>query len=176
METTIVMLTFITIAVTVNLVITLAIVYQLRQRSGSMENHYLDLPNLSLPIGSEVPDLSVSSVDGSPVAVPSVRVIAFLSPGCPPCRDQLPGFVEYARQHGRSDVLAVVSTFADADEGDSMVDALRSVAEVVTEPPAGPLEKAFSISGTPVFLVIESGKVARSSPVAHALGTRDGSR
>ncbi|MET9803636.1 hypothetical protein [Streptomyces sp. NPDC006368] len=81
-------------------------------------------------------------------------VVSFFTPGCQPCRDKLPGFIEKATAlHGRRQVIAVVVSGSGErqheDEARAMAERLAAVARVVREEPDGPCTTAFGVRAFP---------------------------
>lgn len=91
-----------------NLLLTFGIVRRLRQ----MEDE--ELGDLTLAVGSALPDFTAVTTTGNRVSSSTVgrgAVVAFFSPDCGACRRQLPRFTEIAQRNaGRAgmDFLAVV--------------------------------------------------------------------
>jgi len=92
---------------------------------------------------------AVVSRDGAVVP----RLAGFFSPGCQPCEEQLPGFIEYAATFG-GEVLSVVA--ADGKETpDAHVRRLEAVGEVVVATSGDPLHSAFRVGGYPALYVLD---------------------
>jgi thiol-disulfide isomerase/thioredoxin len=109
-------------------------------------------PDIMLPAGSAVGPLSDVDVAGA--------LVGFFSPGCEPCKERMPQFIEYATRHGGK-VIAVAA--GGAEETADMVVRLGEVAEVFVEEIGGPLHNAFGATGYPaVGLVDASGTVVAS--------------
>src|SRR2546429_2115191 len=75
-----------------------------------------------LPVGSVPDDFGVSTLDGSLVSrelLGAPALVAFFTPGCAPCRERVPEFVEYASgvPVGRDRTLAGVVGAAGAARG-----------------------------------------------------------
>ncbi|MFD4948238.1 TlpA family protein disulfide reductase [Streptomyces sp. NPDC058239] len=115
-------------------------------------------PAGGIDVGSEISEFETSTVDGEhllPGLLPEQTLVAFFSPGCEPCRDKLPKFVEYARHYpgGRTGVLTVV--IGDPAQSAGFVSALGPVARVVVEEHDGPLSAAFKAQSYPTVLRVE---------------------
>jgi hypothetical protein len=144
----------------VNLILAIGVVRRLREHTKQLVNVGRVPPDdvRALRVGAEVGEFEATTVDGLRVSRETFAartVVAFLTPGCEPCIDKLPGFVEYARRApgGRNQVLAVV--VGDADEAADMVADLRGVALVVVERHGGALTSAFQVTASPVLLMAE---------------------
>ena len=103
------------------------------------------------PAGSAI-ELSDVDVAGA--------LVGFFSPGCEPCKERMPQFIEYATGH-RGKVIAIAA--GPAEEVADMVVRLGEVAEVVVEEMGGPLHNAFGTTGYPaVCLVSDDSTVVAS--------------
>lgn len=129
-----------------------------------------------LPAGTEIPEFTAATVSGATVSLAGLRgsrsAVAFLSVGCPPCRDQLPEFTEFARTipGGAAQVLAVVIAH-DPDRAGEFIEALEGSATVAMEEArTGAVQKAFAVQGYPSFFVLdERGLVETSGPTVRSL-------
>ena len=149
----------------VNLLFCLGVVRRLREQTEILDamaaghgGH-----DLILPAGETAAEFAAVSLGGRPVSRDSLTgptLIAFFSPGCGPCTEQLPHFVDLARTHAPEQVLAVVC--GPGDDA-SLVGPLREVAEVVREETTGPLQEAFAVRGYPSFAVVEHGGLVRQA-------------
>ncbi|MBL1082294.1 TlpA family protein disulfide reductase [Streptomyces actinomycinicus] len=151
----------------VNLILTFGVVRRLRtQEDGSTPAAEGDpFQGSGLTVGEPVGSFSVHDTEGRPVTRDSLRegmLVAFLSPGCLPCEELLPGVVELARTAGPGQVLAAV--VVDGDDGarpDAFVAALSPVATVAVTRLGGELTRAFEIKGLPTAVRIgPEGRVA----------------
>jgi hypothetical protein len=101
----------------------------------------------------------VTTVDGARVTTADLgdTLVGFFSPTCTPCAERAPQFVEYARRRpgGRSRALAVVVSGPDTEPG-ALTTLLAPVAQVVVEPPEGPLATAFEVIGFPALCLLDS--------------------
>jgi hypothetical protein len=153
----------------VNLILTIGVIRRLREHTKQLVNvgrASFDDDVRALRVGAEVGEFSATTVDGLPISRETFvtrTAVTFLTPGCEPCVEKLPGFVEYARRApgGRDQVLAVV--VGDAEEAADMVADLSDVALVVVERHGGPLTSAFQVTAYPVLLMAapdEQGRLA----------------
>jgi thiol-disulfide isomerase/thioredoxin len=152
----------------IDLLLTFGIIRRLREQNETLrqvqQQPAVAEPDIALPEGSKVCTFAATAVDGtelSNVADTGTRLlVGFFAPGCEPCKERMPQFIEYAaRFEGR--VIAVAA--GDAAETADMVAPLREVAEVVVEQEGGPLHKAFAATGYPALcLVDDSGIVVAS--------------
>ena len=119
-----------------------------------------------MPIGQRVADFSGSTVDGEAVGrdlLTDETLVAFLAPGCDPCRKSLPELVETAAHWpgGRACTLLVIS--GDEEKAGEYVTTLSPVARVLVEAPDGPVGTAFQADTYPLFGSVDSyGRVLRS--------------
>jgi thiol-disulfide isomerase/thioredoxin len=121
-------------------------------------------PDIALPAGSEVCRFSTTTVTGTPLSnadtADSRLLVGFFSPGCVPCKERIPEFIEYAaRFEGR--VIAVAA--GSAEETADMVAQLGEVAEVVLEQTGGPLHKAFEATGYPALCLVDGTGIVLAS-------------
>jgi thiol-disulfide isomerase/thioredoxin len=150
-------------------------------------------PVVGLPPGTQVPDFTVTTVTGATVSAEDLRgersLIAFLSPGCAPCHEQVPAFAALARRlpGGSARSLAVICSGPGAPRGqedrgqedrgqeerhqdsgaDHLARELADVAHVVREPSAGAAAAALAVSGFPSFILLDAG--GRVEAGAHAV-------
>jgi thiol-disulfide isomerase/thioredoxin len=150
----------------VNLLFCLGVIRRLREHTeilDSITDGHAGGRDLILPAGETAAEFAAVSVGGRPVSRASLAgptLVAFFSPGCAPCTEQLPHFVDLARAHSPGQVLAVVCGPGDATP---LVEPLGEVAEVVREETTGPLQEAFAIRGFPSFAVVEPGGLVRQT-------------
>jgi thiol-disulfide isomerase/thioredoxin len=123
-----------------------------------------------LPPGSQVPGFAVTTVSGTTRSLDDLAgsrsLLGFFSLGCPPCRDAVPEFIDFARTipGGTSQVLAIVCG-PEGTAAESLARELHDAASVVIEPRQGPAAKAFQVSGYPRFFVLDdSGRIEASGP------------
>ena len=68
-------------------------------------------PGLAIEIGKEAPDFSLSDINGKQVSFSEFKgkviILDFFASWCPPCRQEVPDFVELQKTYGK-DGLAVV--------------------------------------------------------------------
>ncbi|QYC45876.1 hypothetical protein Nocox_41675 [Nonomuraea coxensis DSM 45129] len=131
---------------------------------------------VALRDGSPVGAFTAVAVDGEPVTLGTFGdrpLVGFFSPGCTPCEEQLPAFVEFAadRPGGRGTRLAVV--VGAGEETAETVERLSPVATVVVEPDGGPVQQAFGVTGFPAFVLVSDGLVTASHYQLHAVAGRD---
>jgi hypothetical protein len=150
----------------VNLLFCLGVIRRLREHTeilDSIGDGHGGGRDLILPAGETAAEFAAVSLGGRPVSRASLAgptLVAFFSPGCAPCTEQLPHFVDLARTHSPEQVLAVVCGPGDAAP---LVGPLSEVAEVVREEATGPVQEAFAIRGYPSFAVVEPGGLVRQS-------------
>ncbi|GGW40055.1 hypothetical protein GCM10010503_15610 [Streptomyces lucensis JCM 4490] len=115
-------------------------------------------------VGTVLEDFTARLPDGRDITartIPDGALAAFFAPGCGPCAELLPRFVETVGRSGRSaaEVLAVVVPGrGDAEEQEREYASLLSpVATVVTGEGARAVEAAFGVNAYPVVCRVESG-------------------
>lgn len=140
-----------------NLLLTLGVIRRLREhtvRLAALPAGGGPPPELMLPAGARPGDFRAETVDGAEVSLTSLAapaLVGFFSPGCEPCREWIPRFVQAAGElpHGPAQALAVV--VGDATAMSDELARLRRVAQVVVEPFDGPVSRAFAVNGWPVL-------------------------
>lgn len=123
-------------------------------------------PDPTVPVGSVVPAVSASTVDGgvaSSVHAAGPQLIGFFSPGCKPCADLIPGFTRHLAATGLAGLAVVV---ADAGDNAEHVAALAGHVDIVVEPTGGALSTALEVTSFPALcLVAPDGTVLGSGNV-----------
>ncbi|WP_180903771.1 TlpA family protein disulfide reductase [Nonomuraea indica] len=150
------------------LLLTLAVVRRLREHTKLIDALYEAVgaglagaghgAAAGLAVGEAAGDFDATTVDGDRVSrdlLPEGAVVAFLSPDCPGCHEQLPELVSWAADRDRSRVLAVV----DGRSGDpaQLVTALSPVARVVVDDASAQVAEAFKVQAFPTFLQVGAG-------------------
>ncbi|MFD8379336.1 TlpA disulfide reductase family protein [Streptomyces sp. NPDC059679] len=142
---------------TLNLVLMLGVLKRLREHTELLAQDTTGSRELPvIAVGERVGDFTAvaesSGVEVSMARLSDGAVVAFFAPDCGPCREKVPAFAEFARTvpGGPGQVLAVVVDAAG--EGSDFVDRLRGVAQVVVEPPDGPLSSAFQVRAFPTIV------------------------
>jgi thiol-disulfide isomerase/thioredoxin len=119
-----------------------------------------------LPVGASVGEFTSTTVDGEPVSRDSLEpgtIVAFFSTTCGPCKELLPEFVDFVREHAdRADVLAIVSS-PEHIPSDSVVRELLPVTRVIVEEGSGPLRDAFDTAVSPSLFLIGPGGIVTAS-------------
>ncbi|MEI5102771.1 hypothetical protein RB200_34950 [Streptomyces sp. PmtG] len=111
-----------------------------------------------LAVGTRIDTFETSTVEGEqlvPALLPDRMLVAFLFPGCEPCRDKLPVFVEYARRHPGGRPTVLVAVIGSPEQSAGFVSALGAVAQVVVEDHDGALSTAFQTQTYPTVLSVE---------------------
>jgi peroxiredoxin len=129
-----------------------------------------------LPAGSSAPDFRAIRLTGETVSLANYagRSVAFIfiTPGCRPCREELPSYInayEHARRNNTEIVLvssaSVEDTRALANEYDLTIPLL------VTDPPSS-FMKDYNADGTPFYVLLDrAGIVISSGYTTHTGGT-----
>jgi thiol-disulfide isomerase/thioredoxin len=163
-----------------DLLLTLGVIRRLREHA----NQLAQLPpglsagfpeELGVPVGETVAGFAATTTSGELVSrelLASRTFVGFFAPGCGPCEEQLPGFVEYARAMpgGREQTLAVVIAGEGNAKDTEYLEQLAPVVRVVAEAPGGPVQSAFAVHGYPaLYLVDDGGVVVAGGMSMHAL-------
>jgi peroxiredoxin len=127
-----------------------------------------------LPVGSKAPEFTAVTTAGQSRSLADLAgsraVLGFFSPGCEPCRAQLPEFIEFAKAlpGGPGQALGVV--LGQSEAADALAAELGGATAVVITPRQGPLATAFSVRGTPAFYLISpDGQIEARSMAVRAL-------
>ncbi|MEV0581438.1 TlpA disulfide reductase family protein [Nonomuraea sp. NPDC050310] len=135
-----------------NLLLTVGVIRRLRAEAASRRDELG-----GVRVGAVVGEFATTDVDGRPISRGRLNertLVGFFTPGCEPCAELLPRFVERAGQVPY-DVIAVVSGPAE-----DYVRELAPVAAVVAEGSTGALQEAFRVMAFPsVYLIDGSGTV-----------------
>ncbi|MEV8376855.1 redoxin domain-containing protein [Kribbella sp. NPDC056861] len=152
-----------------NLLLIFAVIRRLREHTEQLASlaagHGSD-QNAGLPVGRRVADFSGTTVDGEAISrdlLTGETLVAFLMPGCTPCRKSLPELAETVANWpgGRASTLVVIS--GDEEKAAEYVATLAPVARVLVEGPDGQVGTAFEAAAYPLFGTVDShGRVLRS--------------
>jgi hypothetical protein len=154
-----------------DLILSLGVIRRLREQNETLARlsaSHSAAADATVAVGQRVDDFTATTVAGTAVSrdrLDGDRLIGFFSPGCRPCEQQLPAFLEYAaRIPGR--VLAVV--VSDPQRASEYTAKLAPVADVVVEADAGPLARAFGVTGFPALCLVTSDGVVVANGSAMA--------
>lgn len=152
-----------------NLVLSFGVIRRLREHTELLAER--DSPVPGLPVGSQAADFTATTTDGETVSrdlLSDDTLVAFLTPNCGPCREQLPELAKVAANWpgGRDRTLAVVA--GDPVAAAAYVELLSPVARVVVEESLDSSAiRAFEVAGYPLFgLVDRDGTILRSTMAA----------
>ncbi|MBL1090752.1 MULTISPECIES: TlpA disulfide reductase family protein [unclassified Streptomyces] len=176
---------FVGMLCTLDLVLTLGVIKRLREHSERLSGTSgpgSRFDTLDMAVGEEVGEFATSTVDGERLTrgmLAADTLVAFFAPGCQPCREKMPAFVDHARAlpGGRAQVVAVV--VGDPAEAAAFVTELSPVARVVVEEgPDEPLSAAFRARSFPTLLrvsphgdgrvLVTANRIALDRPVTAA--------
>lgn len=151
----------------IDLLLSFGIIRRLREQNETLrtmrEQRAADEPEIALPAGAKIGAFAATAVSGvqlSDADIDGRLLIGFFSPGCEPCKERMPQFIEYAtRFDGR--VLAVAAD--GIGETADIVARLGEVAEVMVEEDGGPVHQAFGARGYPALLLVDDDRTVRAS-------------
>lgn len=150
-----------------NLVLTLAVIRRLREHTEllSRRNEGPPEPQVMLAAGEAPTAFEVAAKDGDRITNATHTdhsLVAFMSPGCDACHEQLPDFIAYAERFpgGRDARVAIVVGAGDGSE--ELITRLEAVARVVEEEPKGAMSTAFGVNGYPAYAVVDGGVIRAS--------------
>jgi peroxiredoxin len=127
-----------------------------------------------LEAGAQIPAFEAATTSGEPVSLDRLlgreSMVGFFSPGCRPCREQLPAFARLAADGGRAALAVIVGPASKADEFLAVLD---GTVPVLREEQGGPVTTAFAARAFPgLFLLDSRGKVVASgASVTAVIGT-----
>ena len=161
-----------------DLVLSLGIIRRLREQNATLERLATGAGGetqglTTVRVGDVVGEFAATTTAGRAVERDAgsagqrrERLVAFLSPGCGPCEEQLPALIDYAASNQR-EVLAVVAAGVAA-KPETYVSRLAPVADVVIEPAEGPIGQAFKVlsSRLGAYLPLESAPPPAGERVA----------
>ncbi|GAA0911167.1 TlpA family protein disulfide reductase [Virgisporangium aurantiacum] len=145
-----------------NLVLMFGVIRRLRELQSRVDAAPSVLPDAGLPAGSPAPELTATTVSGAEVSsVDPARptLIGFFSPGCAPCADRIPEFVDYAGT-GVAKVAVVVTDLPA--EGDDYVRRLSAV-DVTVQPGQEAWVQGFAVTSYPTLCLVSSDGVVLGS-------------
>jgi hypothetical protein len=149
-----------------NLVLTLGVIRRLREHTELISSRPPQAPDAMLPAGTTIADFVATTLDGGVVTredISDMTLVAFLSPACDLCEEQVPLLLERAREMpgGRDRVWVVV--VGKGEETQPYAERFREVATVFIEPANAPLPLAFSLNGYPAFGLVDRGGTVLAS-------------
>jgi peroxiredoxin len=155
----------------INLSLTAAVIRRLRQDQSAR----VKPPAVSgLAVGSLLPDLAATAIDGSEVSVAKVgqdeAAFAFFSTNCSACGPSIPHFIEYVRSQSlrQSQVIAVIA--GEREDAAHFVEQLDGVATTVIDSKEGDFARSFAVFAFPTFITSDSaGRVTASGAGAGSL-------
>ena len=151
-----------------SLLLNFGVIRRLRALEGRIDQLAAGSPDagparqLYLDAGGSVPEVSFTDVTGRVHSTSTLgpAVYGFFSPQCSSCHERLPEFLAYAGQQSGSVVSVIVR---DGGDTEHLIQVLGEVGMVVVEDVDDPLTAAFQISAFPVFAIVDSGGIVRSS-------------
>jgi thiol-disulfide isomerase/thioredoxin len=123
------------------------------------------MPEIIAAAGERVGAFTASTCDGTFLSdgdLVADTVVAFFSPGCGACSEQVPQFLELAenRSSDQGGVLAVV-VGADGSER-ALVESLSQVGRAVVDP-GHEIEQAFQVRGYPSYALVGADRRVAAS-------------
>lgn len=158
----------------VDLLLTVGVIRRLREHSTRLAVLSEPAQQAALPVGSPVGSFSATDVAGRPVdghGLAGRSLIGVFSPGCAPCKEQLPGFVEHAARS--TDAVLAVVVGEDPAETAETAKGLGTVATVVVEPALGPVQQALGVTTYPAFVLVEDRTVIAAGHTLAAVAGRE---
>jgi thiol-disulfide isomerase/thioredoxin len=148
----------------VDLLLTFAVLRRLREHSGKLarlpdyDDRLVGVDQDRL-LGLKLPEFSTETVQGTVVSRESVtgslELLGFFRPGCSPCNEQAPRFLDEARALGEGKALALVD--GSGSDTDDLVQMFNGVVDVVLDPASGEVRRELNIGAFPTFLRLDAG-------------------
>lgn len=152
-----------------NLVLTLGLIRRMRQYGHLLDGlEPAEIGASTRSVGSAVAPFTATAVDGSVVGpgwFTEPTLVGFFSPGCPSCKNLLPGFLAAAATRR---ALAVVEK--GPEPGDEYVGPLAEVATVLDGDESRGAIVAFGVRGFPAVCQVDAQGVI-SATGAHLVGS-----
>ncbi|MGK5443892.1 TlpA family protein disulfide reductase [Micromonospora sp. URMC 105] len=149
-----------------NLVLLLGVVRRLREHTDLLNDRQSAPPEVMLEVGSIPGDFVSTTVDGrvfTRADIPPMTLVAFLSPSCDHCEEQIPALLDRAAgmPGGAEHVWVVVVGKGEATQ--PYADRFAAVATVFVEPGTGALPLAFGVKGFPAFGLLDQRGIVAST-------------
>jgi hypothetical protein len=142
----------------VNFVLAMGIIKRLREHAEAISSRGT-VPSPALEPGAHVGDFATTSVGGLSVTselITAESTIAFFSPGCGPCKEKLPSFIDYAKRMNGLQQYVIAVIVGEESEAVAFGSTLRTAATVVVEEPeGGSLATACQVKAFPTILVAD---------------------
>ncbi|MEV4489226.1 hypothetical protein AB0K04_03820 [Micromonospora coxensis] len=149
-----------------NLVLLLGVIRRLREHTDLLSERQSAPPEVMLEVGSIPGDFVSTTVDGqvrTRADIPPMTLVAFLSPGCDHCEEQLPELEQRAAEMPGGPEHVWVVVVGKGPETQEYADRFAALATVFVEAGTGPLPKAFAIKGFPAFGLLDQHGVVAST-------------
>ncbi|MFF5235381.1 TlpA family protein disulfide reductase [Dactylosporangium sp. NPDC000521] len=143
-----------------NLLLTFGVIRKLREHDTRLAPP--PVPDSGPPTGSTIAPLTATTVAGrqvSTVDADRATLVGFFTPGCKPCADSIPEFLD---RHARTGVAAVAVVVTDVAGSGLYAERLAEV-DVLIEPGGGSWATAFRVSSFPTLCLIDRGGVVLGS-------------
>lgn len=150
--------------VILDLFLTFGVIRRLREHSELLAQRPSGMPEIIAAEGTTIGSFAATTVEGDVIAdddLSAGTMVAFLTPTCRGCIEQLPAFLDAARAHpgGQRGVLAVV--IGSEHESAELVATLTPLARVVTTEHGHEIEKAFQVQGYPGFALMGENRTIK---------------
>jgi thiol-disulfide isomerase/thioredoxin len=146
----------------VNLALTFAVIRQVRQIREELARRAAGRNAAAfLPAGTKVPEFAVRTMTDEARSVSDLAgarsVIAFMTPWCAACENQIPAFRNFVRTipGGAAQVLVIIVSVAGNPAADLALE-FGGAATVAFEPRQGPAQTALSVWTYPSFYVLDA--------------------
>lgn len=138
----------------IDLLLTVGVIRRLREHSALLARTAKVSP--AIAVGQQIGAFATITIDDESLTQDELggdTLVGFFSPGCAPCHERLPGFMEYARAmpRGKNHSLAVI--VGNAEDASEMVAQLRIASRVVVEGHEGSVNTAFGVESFPTVLI-----------------------
>lgn len=130
---------------------------EMRERAAGVEE------DIVLPAGAKVGAFAATAVSGARVSDADIDgrvLVGFFSPGCEPCKERMPQFIEYATRFDGPVIAVAADGFGETTD---LVVRLGEVAEVIVEKDGGLVHQAFGAKGYPSLCLVDGDKTVLAS-------------
>jgi hypothetical protein len=147
-----------------NLLLIMGVIRRLREHTEmlrSVRSADLSPITVTVPVGDMVATFSAVDVEGGGISSDDLTgstVVAFLTPQCRPCQEQIPKLAGYLQQHGLDRDQAVVVLVGTAHDTRDLAALIGDCARIVIEPPGGSMAAAFGVDKFPALCVLDADR------------------
>ncbi|WP_242882798.1 TlpA family protein disulfide reductase [Actinomadura litoris] len=142
--------------VILNLVISVGVIQRLRVHTELLAHLRGESPTLRP--GQSIGPFETVSTRGEVISdemIKSESVIGFFSPGCVPCKERLPDFLEFSHEMRGVQQHSIAVVVGAEDEAADLLSTIGDGSTVVLEEGGGPFTNACQVKAFPTFLMVD---------------------